>query len=468
MMSSSDPVRSAPDRRQRRLLIVLALGFVAFGAAAVALFYVLQPETLRIAVGPAGSDDHQVVEAMAEAFGEESRTVRLSPITTEGAAESLALLGAGKADLAVGRGDLGMPADAQTVAVLRKNYVVLWSPKGGARNDSKKKPTAKIGEIADLAGRKVAIIGRTGANLALLRTILIASGVEPDKVATVQFGTDEIEKLAQDATIDAYLAVGPLDSKITSDAITATSRARAAPKFLPIDASEAIALRHARYEAEEIPASVFNAKPAWPEDKVDTISVSHLILARKELSEAKAAAFYRQLFAVRDTITQRVAGAAHITKPETEKEAEPAVHRGAASVINGTERTFLDKYSDYFWFALLLLSGIGSAAAWLRRYLNRDDRDDTTSHRNRILAVVSELRNAVSEQDLLASQREVDAIIGETLKCYDEGAIEQDDLAAFGLVLELFDHAVAERRAALQSGPANQAKTPGSTLASRR
>jgi TRAP transporter TAXI family solute receptor len=449
-------------------LIVLALGFVAFGAAAVALFYVLQPETLRIAVGPAGSDDHQVVEAMAEAFGEESRTVRLSPITTEGAAESLALLGAGKADLAVGRGDLGMPADAQTVAVLRKNYVVLWSPKGGARNDSKKKPTAKIGEIADLAGRKVAIIGRTGANLALLRTILIASGVEPDKVATVQFGTDEIEKLAQDATIDAYLAVGPLDSKITSDAITATSRARAAPKFLPIDASEAIALRHARYEAEEIPASVFNAKPAWPEDKVDTISVSHLILARKELSEAKAAAFYRQLFAVRDTITQRVAGAAHITKPETEKEAEPAVHRGAASVINGTERTFLDKYSDYFWFALLLLSGIGSAAAWLRRYLNRDDRDDTTSHRNRILAVVSELRNAVSEQDLLASQREVDAIIGETLKCYDEGAIEQDDLAAFGLVLELFDHAVAERRAALQSGPANQAKTPGSTLASRR
>lgn len=447
---------------------MLALGFVAFGAAAVALFYVLQPETLRIAVGPAGSDDHQVVEAMAEAFGEESRTVRLSPITTEGAAESLALLGAGKADLAVGRGDLGMPADAQTVAVLRKNYVVLWSPKGGARNDSKKKPTAKIGEIADLAGRKVAIIGRTGANLALLRTILIASGVEPDKVATVQFGTDEIEKLAQDATIDAYLAVGPLDSKITSDAITATSRARAAPKFLPIDASEAIALRHARYEAEEIPASVFNAKPAWPEDKVDTISVSHLILARKELSEAKAAAFFRQLFAVRDTITQRVAGAAHITKPETEKEAEPAVHRGAASVINGTERTFLDKYSDYFWFALLLLSGIGSAAAWLRRYLNRDDRDDTTSHRNRILAVVSELRNAVSEQDLLASQREVDAIIGETLKCYDEGAIEQDDLAAFGLVLELFDHAVAERKAALQSGPANQAKAPGSTLASRR
>jgi ABC-type nitrate/sulfonate/bicarbonate transport system substrate-binding protein len=140
---------------------------------------------------------------MAGAFGDESKTVRLSPITTEGAAESLALLGAGKADLAIGRGDLNMPADAQTLAVLRKNYVVLWSSMGGSRKDSKKKATGMIGQIADLAGRKVGIIGRTRANLELLRTILVASGVDPDKVATSQFGTEEIEKLAQDATIDA-------------------------------------------------------------------------------------------------------------------------------------------------------------------------------------------------------------------------------------------------------------------------
>ncbi|WP_316166992.1 MULTISPECIES: ABC transporter substrate-binding protein [unclassified Bradyrhizobium] len=467
-MSSSDVVRSAHDRRQRRLLIVLALGFVAFGAAAAGLFYVLQPETLRIAVGPAASDDHKVVQAMADAFGEESRTVRLSPITTGGAAESLALLAADKTDLAVGRGDLGMPPDAQTLAVLRKNYVVLWSPFGRRGNEPKQKAGGKIADIAHLAGHKVGIIGRTGANVAVLQAILEGSGVQPDKVATVQFGTDEIEKLAQDPTLDAYLAVGPLDSRITVDAITATSRARGAPTFLPIEASEAIALKHPRYEAEEIPASVFNAKPAWPEDKVDTISVNHLILAKKELSEAKAAAFYRQLFAVRDTITQGLAGASHITKPDTEKETEPSVHRGAAAVINGTERTFLDKYSDYFWFALLVLSGIGSAAEWLRRYLNRDELEDDTSGRNRILAVVSEVRNAGSEHDLLTWQREVDGIIVETLKGYDDGAIEPEDLAAFGLVLELFNHAVAERRATLPSGAPDQSWTPSPTLASRR
>src|SRR3954466_11487340 len=222
-MSSSDaPMkRSDAARRGRRqtktLLLILAVGFLVFGAAAGTLYYALRPITLRIAVGPPGSNDHKVIEAMTEAFANESRTVKLSPIVTAGAAEALALLGAGKADLAVGRGDLEMPSDAQTVALVRKNFVTLWSVSGLAGKSSKRKPAAKIKEIADLAGHKVGVIGRTPANTALLRLILSASGVDADRIAIAQFGTDQIEELARDLTLDAFMTVGPLDSKITSD-----------------------------------------------------------------------------------------------------------------------------------------------------------------------------------------------------------------------------------------------------------
>jgi TRAP transporter TAXI family solute receptor len=461
-MSSSDGTNETSDARRRRrrnrsLLLVLAVGFLIFCAAAGALYYVLRPVTLRIAVGPPGSDDHKLVQAMAEVFASESRTVRLSPITTDGAVEALGLLGAGKVDLAVGRVDLEMPADAQTVAIVRKNFVVLWSPSGLAGKNSKRKPAPKIKEIEDLAGHRVGVIGRTPANAALLRVILSASGVEADKIAITQFGTDQIGELTRDPTLDAFMAVGPLDSKITSDAIAATARARGEPKFLAIEASEAIALKHPRYESEEIPPSVFNANPAWPDDKVETVSVSHLIMARKALSETTAAAFFRQLFAVRQTIARKVPGAAHITKPDTEKDAELQVHGGAAAVIGGTERTFLDRYGDYFWFALLLLSGVGSAGAWLRHYL-MDEKHENTSHRNRILALVSKVHTAESNQKLLGMQREVDAIISETLECYDDGAIEEEGLAAFSLVLELFNNAIVERRAALQAGTLEPAR----------
>jgi TRAP transporter TAXI family solute receptor len=453
-MEPNDSARRG-RRRGKTLLLILAIGFLIFGAAGGALYYVLRPVTLRIAVGPPGSNDHKVIEAMAEAFASESRTVRLSPITTPGAVEALALLGAGKADLAVGRGDLGMPADAQTVIILRKNFVVLWSPSGLAGKNSKKKPAPKIKELADLAGHKVGVIGRTQANAALLRLILSVSGVEAGKVTVTHFGTDQIEELARDLTLDAFMTIGPLDSKITSEAVAATARTRGEPKFLAIDASEAMALKHPSYESEEIPPSIFNANPAWPDDKVETVSVSHLILARKALSETTVAAFYRQVFALRQTIARQVPGAAQITKPDTDKEAELPIHRGAAAVIDGTERTFLDKYGDYFWFVLLLLSGIGSAGAWLRQYLNRDERDENTGYRNRILTLVSNVHTAELDHELLAMQQEVDAIIRETLACYDDGAIEEEELAAFGLVLELFDHAVAERRAALQAAPVN-------------
>ena len=42
--------------------MILAAGIFLFGVAAGTLYYVLQPVTLRIAVGPAGSDDQKLIQ----------------------------------------------------------------------------------------------------------------------------------------------------------------------------------------------------------------------------------------------------------------------------------------------------------------------------------------------------------------------------------------------------------------------
>jgi TRAP transporter TAXI family solute receptor len=452
MSSSEDTSETAggsrPSQRRSAALLLLAAGLLLFGVATGALYYALRPVTLRIAVGPPGSDDQKLIQALAQTFTRDNSAVRLLPVTTEGAVESIALMGAAKADLAVARGDLEMPADAQSVAIVRKNVVVLWAPSGLPGKGSKK-PTPKIKEIGDLAGHKVGVIGRTQVNATLLRVILTESGVVPDKVTVAQFSTSQIADMTKDPTIDAFMTVGPLDSKITSEAIAASARARGEPVFLPIDVSEAIAQRHPLYESEEIPGSSFSSSPARPEDKIETVSVNHLIVARKSLSETTVGTLARQLFAARQALAREVPGAAHIEKPDTDKDAALPAHPGAAAYIDGNERTFLERYSDYFWFGLLVLSGLGSAGAWLRHYLKRDERQLNTRHRAKLFELISRVRGAETPEELFSMQREVDRVLRETLDAFDDGAIEEEDLSAFGLVLEQFQHAVTDRRATM-------------------
>ena len=113
-MSSSDQTEQstlAPLLRQKRRslpLFILFAGIFIFVAAAGALYIALRPVTLRIAVGPSGSEDQKLIQALAQTFARQQSAVRLSPIATDGAAESIALLGASKTDLAVARGDLEM------------------------------------------------------------------------------------------------------------------------------------------------------------------------------------------------------------------------------------------------------------------------------------------------------------------------------------------------------------------------
>jgi hypothetical protein len=327
--------------------------------------------------------------------------------------------------------------------------VVLWSPSGAAHKAGRKEAKTKIKEIGDLAGHRVGVVGRTEVNARLLRVILTESGISPEKVTIAQFNANQIAEMVRDPSIDAFMTVGPLESKITLDAIVSTARFRGEPTFLPIDVSEAIARRHPLYESEEIPGSSLSSSPARPDDTIETIGVSHLIVAPQSLPESTVGAFIRQLFAARPSLMREVPAAAKIEKPNTDKDAALPAHPGAAAYIDGTERTFMDKYSDYIWGGILLLSIVGSGSAALRHFIKRDERRLNTLHREKLLAAISLVRKMDSIEELDALQCEADEILRETLDCYDDGAIEAADLSAYALVLEQFHHAVVDRRTAI-------------------
>ena len=238
-------------------------------------------------------------------------------------------------------------------------------------------------------------------------------------------------------------------SKLTAEAISTSAHIRGEPVFLPIDVSEAIAARHAAYESEEIPGSSFTTSPARPDDKVETVSINHLVVAPKSLSEVTVGSLTRQIFATKPSLAREIPSASRIEKPDTDKDAALPAHPGAAAYIDGTERTFMDRYSDYIWGVVLLFSVLGSATAAFRHFIRRDERKMNVLHRDRLADAITRARQINSLEEFDALQCEADEILRETLECFDDGAIDESDLAAYRLVLEQFHHAVVDRRAAL-------------------
>src|SRR5437879_8310174 len=330
---------------RRTMLITLAGILAVVGALAGAYYFAMRPVSLRIAVGPANSDDIKVVHALTQAFAQAHSRIRLRPMQTDGATASAQALAESKADLAIIRGDLEVPKNAQAVATLRKNVAVLWVPPPAKTKGKKAGP--KITKIAQLAGHRIGVVGRTQANVNLLKVILQQYGVDPSKVEIVQFPAAEAADAIRNQKADAYLAAGPVNSKITADAIAASTRDGGTPTFLAIDSAEALAQNHPIYESSEIPAGAFGGSPVRPDDDAKTISVLHYNVARSGPSEPAIAAYTRQLFAIRQSVLTAFPLAAKIETPDTDKAAALPVHPGAAPLAPGHAGTFRDRHTDY-------------------------------------------------------------------------------------------------------------------------
>ena len=151
--------------------ITLAGALAIIATVAGAYYFAMRPVILRIAVGPPNSDDVKLIQTLSQAFGREHNGVRLRPILTDGATASATALSDGKADLAIIRGDLDVPKNAQAVATLRKNVAVLWVPP--LPKAKGRKSAAKITRIGQLAGHRVGVIGRTQANVNMFKVILL-------------------------------------------------------------------------------------------------------------------------------------------------------------------------------------------------------------------------------------------------------------------------------------------------------
>jgi TRAP transporter TAXI family solute receptor len=432
------------------------------GLIALAFYFTTQPTILKIAVAPPNSEDVRVIQAIAQLLARDRASIRLRTVVKDNVVDSAAALDRGEVDLAVARRDRAMPQSGQAVAILRRNLVVLVAPPPApapaakakrAKKSAKEEEPKKIEKIEELSGRRIAVIGRSEANVNLLNIILKQYDIAPDKVQVVQLDTTDVGPAIRESKVDAIMSVGPVGSRITTDAVAASSRDKEAPTFLAIDASEAIVQRNPVYESTEIPAGAFGGAPQRPSEAVETIGFNHYILARKSLDETTVGDFARLLFGARQTLPTELPSAAKIEAPETDKDAAVPVHPGAAAYIDGEQKNFFERYNDWIYYGLMIFSFLGSALAWLMNYSKSDDRVKKLNVLDRLIELLKAARMAADVHELEGIQAEADDILQGMILQIERGEIDPSALQAFTMALDQARSAVADRRAALLAGP---------------
>jgi TRAP-type uncharacterized transport system substrate-binding protein len=462
------PPQNLAERLHRMLrhkyLIGVAIVLLTAGLVAAVLYIQARPAYLTIAVGPRAGEDQRLAQALSQHLSRERAKIRLRVIRKDAGSESSEALEKGEVDLAVVRRDLGMPKNGQVIAIHRRNVAVLVVPpqapaqaaaakragKGkAAAKKAAKKATKPIEKIEDLAGKTVVIVGRTPANANLLNTVLAQYGVAPDKVNKVQISTDDLTTQLKTLPYDALLAIGPVGSKITSEAIAAAAtRGKEAPKFLEVGSSEAIEQQNPVYESTEIPGGAFGV--SRPAETVETIGVSHYIVAHRNLDEKLAGDFTRLLFSAKQALGSDQPSFAKIESPDTDKAANLAVHPGALAYLEGEQKTFFERYSEPLYWGLMLLSFFGSGAAWLASY-TKSDSNGEAQDLEAMIGLVPRARTAVSANELDLICAEIDAIMERTIRHIEAGKLEGNSSSAMRLAADHARNAISERRATLKA-----------------
>lgn len=381
----------------RRKWTLIAVLLVLVALLAYLLNLALGPRVLRVAVGPIGSQNVRVVVGFLQALQREHAALRLKLVLTEGTASSARALEEKRADLAVVRSDIAVPAEAGTVAILRHDALYFLT-----------RPGSRIEKLRDLRGKRIGLASTQEVNTALLTRVLGFYGIEAAEVRVVLGNPADIREKAAAGEIDAQFIIAPVSDRMGREAYIAMTRSGVGePGILPIAQAEAIISETPVFASVELARGLFESDPARPEDPVTTLAVTHRLVAQHALDETMISDLTRLLFSLRLLIARETPAANEIELPSSDdRGAKLPVHAGTIAYVEGETKTFFERFGDWFYIGVMVLSLGGSiaAAVWSRVVAARHPLDIDVELRE-LLRLIADVR-AAPDRTTLETMRE--------------------------------------------------------------
>ena len=423
----------------RRFFGGLAALLLMAGLVALGVYMWSQPRTLKLAVGPLGSDDARLAAALVQGLSREKKPIRLRLVLTEGSEDSARKIDAGQADLAMLRADIAMPSTADTVLITRRTFPFFIT-----------RAETAIGRIAELRGRKIGVGRNPAGNAALLKRVLAQYEVRPEEVEIVKLSQEEIVPAAKEKRIDVFFSINAVGSHTNNDALRRLREAWGNdPVLIPVREADALALRYRAIEAGEIVRGALGGDPPRPAESLQTISITSRLVAAQSLDDNLVGELTKDILGLRLTLASELPAVQALETPSTDKDAPLPVHSGAAAYIDGEQESFFDRYGDWFYIGAMALSALGTGGAALLGRESANRRRRAMSGLDELLALLALIRACEDEEELMRLGREADQILTRVLADYAKGDLDTAALAAYRLAIDQVGRAVAERQRAL-------------------
>src|SRR6201996_691772 len=435
-----------------RAIMLAGVICVIAGAGLIGYRLYAQPRTLTIAVGSLDGEAKQVASLIASHLTATDARIRLKVENAGSVLDAAKAFNSGKVDLAVVRADVGDLHDARAVALTAHGVVMILAP-----------PGSPITSIAKLRDHTVGVVGGE-INHGVVEALKKEYDLGHANVTFRDLAPPDVRGALQAKQVSALLLVIPLTERyLTFVKSLFRESPNSAPVLIPIDSAGAITDVKGPYESFDIPKGTLRGAPPVPDDDVTTLRVPYMLGANRHLSSTLVSELTKRLMSVRRDLIGEQPLLSGIAAPDLDSDAFIGAHPGAAAFYNGTEESFMDRWSNAIYLTPMVLGALASvfAAAW--RFLGVRPSDGAQTTLGALCGLPRRVRNADDENELAAIEEEVDTILHAQLARAadsDDGASETHALIAAAPRL---DNLIHHRRMALAARPPSRLE-PGPSL----
>jgi TRAP-type uncharacterized transport system substrate-binding protein len=400
----------------------------------------MRPTTLSVAVGSIDGEAAQAMSAIASRLVSTNAAVRLKVFDTGTVLGAANAFSAGKADLAVVRGDVGDLSQAQAVVVVSRVVVLIVTPPGSTIDSMDKLKSRRVGVVSGDANKKIVDV------------LSKEYGFDREKVFK-DIALPDVRRAIEAKEVNALLIVIPLAEKYLSLLRGFFQQsAKSSPVLIEIDSAGAIAEAERAYESFDVPKGTLRGAPPNPEDDLTTLRTSLYLVANKKLGSDLITTLTQTIMQVRRELLAEQPIFAQITTPSTDADAYLPLHPGAAAFYNGTQQSFMDEYGNWIYLTPMILGGAATILATAWKFLGLGS-PKSEGPLDSLYALGRRIRKSGTEAELSDIEEEIDGILRAQRAKSASGDESAVDDATLNVAAHRLESLIHDRRAMLAKRP---------------